>query len=343
MEILEKLKSKIKDNAVVTEIAEEKDPFKVLISTIISARTKDEVTEEVCKKLFNKVKNVDDLIKIDEDELTKLIYPAGFYRVKAKNLKKLAKILKEKYNGKVPDNFEELIKLPGVGEKTGALVLTLAFNKDDICVDTHVHRISNRWFVDTETPGETREELKKILPRNYWKEINNLLVVFGRSICGVKPKCDICYDEVKDLCPYYKKLKALEEILKKYEFKKVSKNKIPNERGTYILKIKLNRGKKIDFGKNKRFFKKGYYFYVGSANGKSVNLKNRIKRHLKKDKNKFWHIDYLLEHGNIEEIYITNRAVECEVAKELAKVLEPIEKFGCSDCNCISHLFYLKP
>ncbi|WP_423792318.1 DUF123 domain-containing protein [Methanocaldococcus indicus] len=342
--LLDILKEKIKKDAVVTEISKENSPFKVLVSTIISARTRDEVTEEVSKKLFKRVKDVDDLINIDEEELSNLIYPAGFYKVKAKKLKELAKTLKDKYNGEIPDNLEELLKLPGVGRKTANLVLTLAFNKDGICVDTHVHRICNRWeFVDTETPEETEKELRKILPKKYWKEINNLLVVFGREICNVKPRCDKCFKEIKEICPYYKKLTKIKEVLDKYNFKKVSKNNITKEKGTYILKIKLKNGRKIKFGNNEEFFKKGYYFYVGSAFGNSINLKNRIGRHLRDDKKLHWHIDYLLKYGKIEEIYITNKKVECEVAQELRDILIPIKKFGCSDCSCISHLFYLKP
>ncbi|MCQ6254682.1 DUF123 domain-containing protein [Methanocaldococcus sp.] len=344
MELIEILSKKINKNAVVTEISKDRDPFKVLISTIISARTKDEVTEEVSKRLFNVVKNVDDLLKIDEEELSKLIYPAGFYKNKAKNLKKLAIILKENYNGKVPDSLEDLLKLPGVGRKTANLVITLAFDKDGICVDTHVHRICNRWgIVDTETPEETEFELRKKLPKKYWKIINNLLVVFGREICSPKPKCDKCFEEIRLKCPYYKKIKVFENILKKFDFKKVSKNKIPNEKGTYILKIKLKEGKKIKFGKKEEFFKKGIYFYVGSAYGNSINLKNRIERHLKDDKKMHWHIDYLLKYGKVEEIFITNKRVECEVANEFIKEFDYIERFGCSDCNCKSHLFYMKP
>ncbi len=344
IELIEILSKKINKNAVVTEISKDRDPFKVLISTIISARTKDEVTEEVSKRLFNVVKNVDDLLKIDEEELSKLIYPAGFYKNKAKNLKKLAIILKENYNGKVPDSLEDLLKLPGVGRKTANLVITLAFDKDGICVDTHVHRICNRWgIVDTETPEETEFELRKKLPKKYWKIINNLLVVFGREICSPKPKCDKCFEEIRLKCPYYKKIKVFENILKKFDFKKVSKNKIPNEKGTYILKIKLKEGKKIKFGKKEEFFKKGIYFYVGSAYGNSINLKNRIERHLKDDKKMHWHIDYLLKYGKVEEIFITNKRVECEVANEFIKEFDYIERFGCSDCNCKSHLFYMKP
>ncbi len=344
MELLEILKKRTNKNAVVTDIAKDKDPFKILISTIISARTKDEVTEEVSKKLFKVINSVEDILKIDDKKLEELIYPAGFYRVKAKKIKELAKILIDKYNGKVPDSMEELLKLPGVGRKTANLVLSLAFDKDGICVDTHVHRICNRWeIVDTETPEETEMVLRKKLPKKYWKDINNLLVVFGREICNVRPKCNICYDEIKEICPYYKKLKYFNEILKKYEFKKVSKKKIPNEKGTYILKIKLKDGRKIKFGKNEVFFKKGIYFYVGSAYGSTVNLKNRIERHLKDEKKYHWHIDYLLKYGKVEEIYITNKKVECLVAKDLAKMFKSIKGFGCSDCSCSSHLFYFKP
>ncbi|WP_457613168.1 DUF123 domain-containing protein [Methanocaldococcus sp.] len=343
LELIDLLMEKINKNAVVTEIAKERDPFKVLVSTIISARTKDEITEEVSKKLFKEVKNVDDLLKIDEEKLANLIYPAGFYRNKAKNLKKMAKVLKEEYGGEVPDSLEELLKLPGVGRKTANLVLTLAFDKDGICVDTHVHRICNRWeIVDTETPEETEFELRKKLPKKYWKVINNLLVIFGKEICSPKPKCEKCFYEIKNKCPYYMKIEHFNRTLKKFNFEKVSKRKIPNDKGTYILKIRLKEGKIIKFGKTERFFKKGYYFYVGSAFGNSINLKNRIERHLREDKKMHWHIDYLLKYGKIEEIFISKEKIECEVAKELSKKLDYVENFGCSDCKCKSHLFYLK-
>ena len=342
MEKIEILREKLNKNAVVTEIAKEKSPFKVLISTILSARTKDEVTEEVSKRLFKKVKDVDDLLKIDLEELEKLIYPVGFYKTKAKNLKKLAEVLKENYNGEIPNELDELLKLPGVGRKTANLVITLAFDEYGICVDTHVHRICNRWeYVETENPEETEMELRKKLPKKYWKIINNLLVVFGREVCSPTPKCGECFEEIRERCPYYKKIMYFDEILKKYEFEMVSKNNIPAEKGTYILKIKLNRGRKIKFGNKERFFRKGYYFYVGSALGKSVNLKNRIGRHLKKEKKKFWHIDYLLEFGDVKGIYVSNKGCECEVAKDLTGMFKCVEGFGCSDCKCKSHLFYL--
>lgn len=343
---LDTLKQNLNKNAVVNEIAlntweEDEMAFKVLVSTILSARTKDETTEKVSEKLFKKVKSPEDLMYIDLKELERLIYPVGFYRAKAKNLKKLGEILVKNYGSKVPKNIEELVKFPGVGRKTANLVVTLAFDDYGICVDTHVHRICNRWdYVNTDTPEETEMELRRKLPKRYWKEINNLLVVFGREICSPVPKCKTCYEEVRKICPYYEKLSSLENALKKYGFIKVPKSSIPRDRGTYVLKIKLNSSKNIQVGKNNYRFKKGYYFYVGSAMGSSVNLYNRINRHLSKEKNKHWHIDYLLEFGNIKEIYISDKKCECETAKELSRFLDPIKGFGCSDCKCESHLFY---
>ena len=347
---LDILYKKLNKNPVVEEISKqvedaETKAFKVLISTVLSARTKDETTSEVSERLFKKIKNIDDLLNIDQNELEKIIYPVGFYKTKAKYLKDLAKIVKNEYGGKIPNKLEDLIKLPGVGRKTANLVITLAFDDYGICVDTHVHRICNRWeYVNTENPDETEMELRKKLPKKYWKIINNLLVVYGREVCSPIPKCDKCFNEVKETCPYYEKLRYFSEILEQYNFKKVSKNKIPEEKGTYILKIKLNNSKNITFGKNRiERFKKGYYFYVGSAMGSSNNLKRRIGRHLRDDKKMHWHIDYLLKYGKIDKIYTTNKKVECNVAEELLKKFDFIEGFGCSDCKCKSHLFYLKP
>ena len=321
-----------------------KEPFYVLVSGILSTRTKDEVTEEVCKKLFRKVKNPADLSKIPEKELENLIYPVGFYKTKAKTLKKLAKVLIENCGGKIPEKMEELLELPGVGRKVANLVLTLGFGKEGIAVDTHVHRIANRWdYVDTETPEQTEKQLKKKLPKKYWRKINRNLVLFGREICWVKPRCGICFKEAKQICPYFERLKRISKVLNKYKFEKVRKSEIPEEKGTYILKIRLGKGRKISYGRKSRFFKKGFYFYVGSAFGNSLNLKSRILRHLSKEKSKHWHIDYLLDFGRIEEIFVSKERVECKVAKELSKKLKPIPNFGSSDCSCFSHLFFLKP
>ncbi len=173
---------------------EHRTPFQILISTIISLRTKDEVTAEASERLFKLADNPYDMLKLSEEEIAKAIYPAGFYRNKAKTIKKISRILVEKYNGQVPDSLEELLKLPGVGRKTANLVLALSFNKPAICVDVHVHRITNRLgFVKTKTPEETEQELMKKVPKKYWNKINDLLVAFGQTICKpVSPFCSKC-------------------------------------------------------------------------------------------------------------------------------------------------------
>jgi len=164
------------------------NPEKVLVSAILSTRTKDETTLAASEKLFKKINGLIDLRKLSIKEIERLIYPVGFYRTKAKHLKELSKI------GKVPDNFDELIKLPGVGRKVASLYLTVVHNKDEICVDTHVHRISNRLgWVKSENPLGTEKALKLILPKNYWKSINYLFVALGQKICTPRtPKCSVC-------------------------------------------------------------------------------------------------------------------------------------------------------
>jgi len=181
------------------------DPFQILISTILSTRTKDEITYPTAKKLFEIYKNPEDFIKISTEELERLIYPIGFYKTKAKSIKKIAEIIIREYNNKVPDEFEELIKLPNVGRKVANLVLSVAYSKDVICVDTHVHRISNRiGLVRAKTPTETEFKLMEVVPRKYWREINYLMVGFGQVICKpTKPKCDVC--KLKAVCDYFKK------------------------------------------------------------------------------------------------------------------------------------------
>jgi len=182
-----------------------RDPFQILVSTILSLRTKDEVTAVATEKLLQRAKTPEEILKIPDQELEEIIYPVGFYRNKARTLKKISRILLEKYDGKVPDTLEELLELPGVGRKTANLVLSEAFGKDAICVDTHVHRISNRWgIVNTKTPEETELALMKILPRKWWREYNSILVAFGQTICKpVGPKCNIC--PIREFCPYSKK------------------------------------------------------------------------------------------------------------------------------------------
>jgi len=177
------------------------DPFKILVATVLSLRTKDEVTAKAAERLFQVADTPEKLLKLEEDEMASLIYPVGFYRRKAKNLKEIAKILIEKYGGKVPDDLEELLKLPGVGRKTANLVVTLGYGKPGICVDTHVHRIMNRLgYVKTKTPEETEFALREKLPREFWIEINDLLVSLGQHICHpTSPKCSQC--PIEPYCP----------------------------------------------------------------------------------------------------------------------------------------------
>ena len=183
-----------------------KDPFKVLLATILSARTKDETTIKACTKLFKKVQKPEDLEKLTEKEIQKLIYPVGFYKTKAKHLKKLPEILKREFNNQIPDNIDDLLKLPGVGRKTANLVVAVAFQKPAICVDTHVHRIMNRiGYVKTKTPLETEMELRKKLPEEYWTTINSRLVAFGQHLCTpIKPKCHKC--PIKNYCHFSQKI-----------------------------------------------------------------------------------------------------------------------------------------
>lgn len=180
---------------VVTQIAERaRDPFCILISTILSLRTKDEVTSSASERLFSLAKTPEEMLKLTEEEIEKAIYPVGFYKNKARTIREICKVLLERYDGKVPDEIDELLKLKGVGRKTANLVVTLGYNKPGICVDTHVHRISNRLgYVKTKTPEETEFALREKLPKEYWIEFNDLLVTLGQTICRpISPKCSIC-------------------------------------------------------------------------------------------------------------------------------------------------------
>lgn len=166
----------------------------VLVSTMISLRTKDQVTLTSSRRLLTRAPTPEALLSLEEDEIARLIYPAGFYRTKAGNLKKIAQIVIHRYHGRIPDSLEALLELPGVGRKTANLVLSEGFGQDAICVDTHVHRISNRTgWVTTKTPDETEAQLRKLLPRTYWRRINWLLVLFGQRICRpLSPFCSRC-------------------------------------------------------------------------------------------------------------------------------------------------------
>lgn len=189
----------------------DKDAFKITVFAVLSTRTKDETTIKVCKRLFEKVKNFEDLLKIDEKELESLLYGIGFYRNKAKILKKLAKEIIEKYNSIVPNKLEELVKLPGIGLKVAKVILNEAFNLPYVAVDTHVLRISNRLgIINTKDFKEANEILENILPENLKIKYNKTLVAFGQTVCKPKnPKCEIC--KVKDFCKYYKNKKISKE------------------------------------------------------------------------------------------------------------------------------------
>lgn len=172
-----------------------KTPFTTLISCILSLRTKDEVTEQASIRLFTKYNTPSTLSKAPVKEIEELIYPVGFYHTKAKRIKEISKTLLEKYNGKVPEDFNELMKLKGVGRKTANIVMVFGFDKNNfIPVDTHCHRIPNRLgWIKTKTPEQTEEELKKILPKKHWHDFNHLFVQFGQSICvPVSPFCSKC-------------------------------------------------------------------------------------------------------------------------------------------------------
>jgi endonuclease III len=179
----------------VSAMAEEKaDPFKILISTIISARTKDEVTGPATERLFALADSPEKMSRLSEERIEKAIFPAGFYHTKARAIRKASKELVERYGSRVPDTIDELLTLPGVGRKTANLVVTLAHNKAGICVDTHVHRITNRWgYVKTKTPHETEQALRARLPKKHWIAINTILVMHGQNICKpVSPFCSRC-------------------------------------------------------------------------------------------------------------------------------------------------------
>lgn len=171
-----------------------RNPFRQLVSCIISLRTKDEVTYPAAERLFGKADTPDGLLKLGAREIARTIYPAGFYATKAKSLVKIARIVVGQYEGRVPDTIEELVKLPGVGRKTANLVLAKGFFVPAICVDTHVHRIMNRCgFVDTDEPDQTELMLRARLPKDLWIIINDLLVPFGQRVCRpIGPRCDAC-------------------------------------------------------------------------------------------------------------------------------------------------------
>jgi endonuclease-3 len=169
-------------------------PYEVLVSTILSLRTKDEVTSRAAARLFGQARTPRQMLALGGKAIARLIYPVGFYPTKAERLVQISRILLDQYGGEVPDNMDALLQLPGVGRKTANLVLVEGFKKDAICVDTHVHRISNRiGYVATRTPEQTELALREKLPRKHWIRYNELLVAFGQVICRpVSPFCSRC-------------------------------------------------------------------------------------------------------------------------------------------------------
>jgi endonuclease-3 len=202
---LQKYKAPALDGSKWEEVVH--TPFTTLISCILSLRTKDEVTDKATIRLLKKYNTPEKLLKLSEQEIQKLIYPVGFYKTKAKRIKEISKTLIENYDGKVPDDFDELLKLKGVGRKTANIVMVYGHKKPDFLpIDTHCNRIPNRLgWITTKTPEETEKELKKILPKKYWYDFNHLFVKFGQTICvPISPFCSKC-----PIQKYCKKKKVL--------------------------------------------------------------------------------------------------------------------------------------
>jgi endonuclease-3 len=202
-ELVSTLKEYLKEEVpVVTQISrKEQNPFLVLIGTLLSLRTKDETTDGAMKRLMEKARTPEEILALPLEEIERLIYPVGFYRVKARTLKETAAVILNDYHGIVPDSLDELLKIKGVGRKTANLVLNEGYGKLGICVDTHVHRISNRLgLVASKKPLETEKALEKVLPLEYWIVYNTLLVAFGQKICKpVSPLCSVC--PLTSMCP----------------------------------------------------------------------------------------------------------------------------------------------
>jgi endonuclease-3 len=187
--------------ALAVVFDESGDPFRVLIACILSLRTQDTTTGPAAARLFALAENPAAMLRLTPRQIERAIYPVGFYRTKARAILGICRDLLERFGGRVPDDLDALLTLGGVGRKTANLVVTVGFGKPGICVDTHVHRISNRWgYVKTRTPEDTEMALRKKLPRHYWIGYNDLLVSFGQNICApISPHCSTC--PLRPLCP----------------------------------------------------------------------------------------------------------------------------------------------
>jgi endonuclease-3 len=202
-EMMDILGSTFKDNLpVITKISknENRNPYLVLVGTLLSLRTKDELTEKVMNRLIKEIRTPEEMLIFPIERLRELIYPVGFYKKKSIVLKNVSRTIIDVYGGKVPDSIDELLKIKGIGRKTANLVITEGYNKLGICVDTHVHRISNRTgIVMTKNPVQTESALRKVLPKKYWIIFNTLLVTFGKNICKpISPHCSTC--PISHLC-----------------------------------------------------------------------------------------------------------------------------------------------
>ncbi len=197
IKLLRKGIERFEDPSVTMVGRKYRDPYLVLISCILSLRTKDETTIPASMRLFNLAKDPRAMLTLSAERIEKAIYPVGFFRVKTRNILSISQSIVHDFGGKVPDDLDKLLTLKGVGRKTANLVLTEGFNKLGICVDTHVHRISNRMgYVKTKTPNETENILRKQLAEQYWIEYNALLVVWGQNICRpISPFCSKCLIE----------------------------------------------------------------------------------------------------------------------------------------------------
>ncbi|MGZ5500026.1 MAG: endonuclease III domain-containing protein [Nitrososphaeraceae archaeon] len=215
--ILNKMETTLKESENLSRLTalkelqmeEDNDPFKILIGTILSARSRDENTSKIVRKLFQNYKNALELANADLNDIKSIIHSIGFYNIKAERIKQVSKIILEKFHGVVPNEIEDLLGLPGVGRKTANCVLVYAFNKPAIPVDIHVHRISNRiGIVKTQNAKKTEEELIKIVNKEYWLILNNIFVIYGQNIClPIRPKCQMC--SLKGICNFYTNQKKI--------------------------------------------------------------------------------------------------------------------------------------
>lgn len=201
LNILESMKQATGSTCIPAPLEESREAFPVLVSTVISLRTRDAVTREVSGKVLKEVPDAASMIAIDRRKLEELLKPAGFFRQKAGQLKKSADIIQKQFNGRVPDNMKDLLSLPGVGRKTANFVLGMVYGKPAICVDVHVHRISNRLgLVETPSPEKTELKLQELFAPSEWNRINHIMVTFGQRICKpVKPRCEVC--PLNSICP----------------------------------------------------------------------------------------------------------------------------------------------